>query len=492
LTRPGVPDLLDPAAFRPPDMVNLSGQFLASVLERLLRTAPTLAQIQGEPLAALTGATHAVLLELLVEIALQMNVGELPVSAADAHRLELPVRPVRIGPPNAAAADLRAFAQRLIEAAAGRNVVLPAPEAEQRGNRLRALAANRLAFSGQAVAQALETVGRKAVLDDPYADPPRARLSVPGLDLLEKLAPGVTAPARAIARLKAGSGRFPGWLRPDWFDDRRIEPVMACPTFAYPMYEPLYRYDRDWMIPGLTKIRKPEMATLLKTNNRFIEAYLVGLNHEMACQLLWHDYPTDQRGTYFDSFWTGETELTAKLHEPPWAGGSLGDHVKADLQGQLVMLVRGELIRRYPGVVAHATRQAGTDNNVPLFEADSPARTIFQIILPPDILLAGFSLTRARAMQADETWWFTLSENPTEPHFGLDPSRQEAISRENLIWDDFGVNSPGQFLSARRGGAIVFGGSQWGASSAQMAYLLFRLPARAAFRASKMIEGSHA
>ncbi len=41
------------------------------------------------------------------------------------------------------------------------------------------------------------------------------------------------------------------------------------------------------------------MATLLRTNNRFIEAYLVGLNHEMGRELLWREYPTDQRGTYF-------------------------------------------------------------------------------------------------------------------------------------------------------------------------------------------------
>jgi hypothetical protein len=268
---------------------------------------------------------------------------------------------------------------------------------------------------------------------------------------------------------------------------------MACPTFAYPMYEPLNRNEPDWMIPGLGKIRKPEMATLLQTNNRFIEAYLVGLNHEMARELLWREYPTDQRGTYFDSFWTGATELTAKLHEPPWTAGSLGDHVKADLQGLLVMLVRGELIRRYPGVVAHAARQARLDDGVPVFEdeRDSPAHTIFQVILPPNLLLAAFSLTKERATQAGETWWFTLSENPTEPRFGLDPPPAAGKGRDDLTWDDFGVK-PGQFLSAGRGGAIVFDDSRWGASSAQMAYLLFQLPARAAFLATKMIEGAHA
>ena len=38
-------------------------------------------------------------------------------------------------------------------------------------------------------------------------------------------------------------------------------------------------------------------------NHAFIEAYMVGLNHEMARQLLWNGYPTDQRGSYFRQFW---------------------------------------------------------------------------------------------------------------------------------------------------------------------------------------------
>src|SRR5262249_51993334 len=148
--------------------------------------------------------------------------------------------------------------------------------------------------------------------------------------------------------------------------DGRIEPVMACPRFDHPMYEPLHRYDREWMIPGLGLIRQPEMATLLQTNNRFIEAYMVGLNHEMARELLWRDYPTDQRGTYFASSWPGQGELAAELHEPAWAAGSLREHVKKELDGQLVFLARGELIRRYPGVVAHAARQAASDRGVPV------------------------------------------------------------------------------------------------------------------------------
>ena len=73
----------------------------------------------------------------------------------------------------------------------------------------------------------------------------------PALGLLAKLDPSRTVPARINARLTQGSGRLPSWIRPDWFDDGRIEPVMAAPRFHYPMYEPLDRYEREWLIPGL-------------------------------------------------------------------------------------------------------------------------------------------------------------------------------------------------------------------------------------------------
>ena len=52
-------------------------------------------------------------------------------------------------------------------------------------------------------------------------------------------------------------------------------------------------------------------------------------------------------------------------------------------------------------------------------------RTLFHVHLPPNVLLVGFDLDASAVIDAPgETWWFTLSENPTEPRFGLDPSRE--------------------------------------------------------------------
>src|SRR5205807_941078 len=57
----------------------------------------------------------------------------------------------------------------------------------------------------------------------------------------------------------------------------------------------------------------PNSVSLAVTNRRFVEAYLVGLNHELGRELLWNGYPTDQRGTTFARFW----DPSGTLGTPP-------------------------------------------------------------------------------------------------------------------------------------------------------------------------------
>ena len=46
----------------------------------------------------------------------------------------------------------------------------------------------------------------------------------------------------------------------------------------------------ELFLPNLNLI-EPNSITLLETNQKFIEAYMVGLNHEIARELLWREYP---------------------------------------------------------------------------------------------------------------------------------------------------------------------------------------------------------
>lgn len=81
-----------------------------------------------------------------------------------------------------------------------------------------------------------------------------------------------------------------------------LRPILWYPEFHTPMYRYLRDKSQDLIMPGLDNI-PPNTITILKSNQRFIESFLLGLNHEFAAELRWREYPTDMRGSYFRKFW---------------------------------------------------------------------------------------------------------------------------------------------------------------------------------------------
>jgi len=82
----------------------------------------------------------------------------------------------------------------------------------------------------------------------------------------------------------------------------QLHPVKWYPEFHRPMYHFLKAMSQEYLLPGLENVLQNTIG-LLQTNRRFIEAFMVGLNHEMAAELRWREFPTDLRGSYFRSFW---------------------------------------------------------------------------------------------------------------------------------------------------------------------------------------------
>ena len=68
------------------------------------------------------------------------------------------------------------------------------------------------------------------------------------------------------------------------------------------MYDGLRDLAPQLLLPGVDHI-PPDTVALLETTPRLIEAYMVGLNHELSRELLWREYPTDLRGSPFRQFW---------------------------------------------------------------------------------------------------------------------------------------------------------------------------------------------
>jgi hypothetical protein len=284
--------------------------------------------------------------------------------------------------------------------------------------------------------------------------------------VLSRLNPATTLAARlgSIVRMPGGP----------WYPADPLQPIMAAPSFPEPMYEPLRDLNQDYLLPGVELI-PPDTLGAVVGNHAFIESYMVGLNHEMARQLLWNGYPTDQRGSYFRQFWdvsgylpqAGDPTNPAQLAEalldiPPintWPlSRALGDNenqtsVVAD---NVVLLVRGELLRRYPNTVIFAGKAKagdGGDNGRVLDETDERF-PIFRGTLTPDITFFGFNLSVADAVGGTAAsplgFFFVFQEQPTEPRFGLEPQSTDPVAQwEDLAWTNFGGAADDGVTAAR-------------------------------------------
>lgn len=348
-------------------------------------------------------------------------------------------------------------------------------------------------------------------------------------------------PKATIFRRGLSSISLPSWI----IDQTGVEfnEVMAYPKIDLPMYKPLKEASVERLLPNINKIASNSI-TLMETNQRFVEAYMVGLNHEFARKLLWREYPTDQRGSYFRQFWeTGDfidseglnhDALKEKLYDIPeihrWPPDSpLGQHNnRADPthpnDGQAVLIVRGELLKKYPNTVIFAQRAKienglrapdwltkAEEANPPLSKTRSP---LFSAQPEDDIFFFGFDLTinEVKGSGTDPGWYFVLQERPGEARFGLELTRSgDKGTFDDLTWDDaMPGGKPGQFLPAgalanvilkqpssapadadkllqfRDDEKIVAGAE---ISSARWAYLLFRQPVMVAVHGSEMLSG---
>ena len=350
-------------------------------------------------------------------------------------------------------------------------------------------------------------------------------------------------PKRTILRRGLATISLPAWIIEQIGDD--FNEVMAYPKIDLPMYKPLSDHKIERFLPNINKIANNSI-TLMETNQRFIEAYMVGLNHEFARKLLWREYPTDQRGTYFRQFWAVDNFIDSEglshdarqkqLYDIPkiiprvdgWPLASeLGSHNnRADpahpQSSQAVLIIRGELLKKYPNTVIfaqHAKMAGGlrSPDWLTAEEEKKPPRDktrspLFCANPVDDIFFFGFDLTvdDVKGTGGDPGWYFVLQERPGEARFGLELTRESSAIHmfDELTWDDaMPAVAPGQYLSASSFANValtspstaladadrlaqykddkkVNGAS---ASSARWADLLFRQPVMVAIHGDEML-----
>ncbi|MCI0628705.1 MAG: hypothetical protein L0387_44830 [Acidobacteria bacterium] len=345
--------------------------------------------------------------------------------------------------------------------------------------------------------------------------------------LKEALNPAIAIPKRAGFVLKIPAGIKDSYLLPR----RTLVTVMAHPVFTQPMYGPLRDISSEFLCPNLELIPN-NTVSLLKTNQRFIEAYMVGINHEMACELLWREFPTDQRGSYFRQFWDvadvvnrdptlsqaqfDESLLDIdKLHE--WDPASdLGDHANRPLpaggtadDSKLVLVVRGDVLKKYPTVVIYAQEAKWNEIEPDHFirELDETKRVldpIFKAEIDPDVRFLGFDLTEAVAKGSPNPqdnnpgWFFVLQERPGEPRFGLDnlsPDSPPTPTKWNdVAWEHLTDFATLDLINLERNVPVPPTMTDltdqqfaWRRNAADMAYILYQVPVMVAFHADDML-----
>jgi hypothetical protein len=360
-------------------------------------------------------------------------------------------------------------------------------------------------------------------------------LSIAHNKLITALEPTVAWP-----RLIGAQVLFP--ISPNWFiESERIVPAMTYPDFDDPMYEKLRDISTELLLPNVTLI-PPDTISLLETNPPFIEAYMVGLNHEFGRELLWREYPTDERGSYFRQFWSvrglvvpapgaaAPTEEQKDIYRditpihtwttPPELGGHRSP--KRPIKKNLVLTIRGELLKKYPNALiyaqkAHIARENGAhrpdkepviaDVTTEQQMRDEIKFPIFLADIAPDIRFFGFDMAKEDAYgdskpttaASDWGWFFIIQEIPGEPRFGMDVTfSPDDDARTPITWDDLGWDSfepELKFVDTARMPKPAFRNqlsagerNRWGRHSAEMASILFQKPVMIAVHARQMLE----
>ena len=300
----------------------------------------------------------------------------------------------------------------------------------------------------------------------------------------------------------------------------KIVPVMAYPVFEEATYSAVKDLGVDFLIPNLDLIPN-NSVTLLESNQKFIEAFMLGLNHEMGRELLWREFLTDQRGSYFRQFWDSvdavnidndaPEDLMKKnldIHEiHTWLTNTeLGTHSPrpgADT-GLLVLVIRGDLLKKYPDTVIYAQKAKfpeGSDPSTDPRERDTEKKyPVFSAEIEPDIHFFGFELNAVDARgdreNEDPGWFFVIQERPGEIRFGTDVPGSEAKPAE---WNDLNVNNAafsGEHLNASNdavttspvNGNVINGKAvRWGFNATNMAQILYQNPVLLAVHSDEMI-----
>jgi hypothetical protein len=308
--------------------------------------------------------------------------------------------------------------------------------------------------------------------------------------LLTRVDPQLSVRRRVLEQVRVDGKSLESAAALGIFATAQIDRVLTAPVLPAPLYQYLADTDEERFVPGIGRVPVNSML-LLETNPRFIEAFMVGFNYELNREYLWRGYPSDRRATSCAHFWDW---LDDKPDIPPihsWRGPTaLGSHARgAGAGGQIVLLIRADLVRRYPLMLLACK----SDDKGKLVEPLQIKEPVFHGRLGIDTVFAGFDLVQDD-LTRDGGWLFMLQEQPTEPRFGFDQQEGPLTplrSWADVSWEHVGV-APGGYLNLARSqlNARKLAELTFGADSAQLAAITLQRPMRVAVHGRHFLKGN--
>ena len=204
-----------------------------------------------------------------------------------------------------------------------------------------------------------------------------------------------------------------------------VAPVYRSPLVTLPLADDLEAMARRYIVAGSDKL-PDNTVSAFEENRLFVEAVLVGANHEMNNELRWREFPTDMRGTIFRRFWDRAEpdpgpvgDDIAQIHT--WSS-ELGKNFPpgaANRESDLVIVIRGDIVRKLGNLIVVLNEVTGND-----WESgkgtDYPAQ--FSGTIGPDTVYYGFDVSRSHVLKpgVKDRTYIVLYEPVGKLRFGLD------------------------------------------------------------------------